>query len=195
MTYTYVIIRSLEHFVDSTLKIRRGGGKGGRERWREKGKKKGEISLYEWRENQVKEMARVDMSITVGDHWNPPLHNAHPLFASCSIYRNRSTAITCTGLSYPLLSKRCDWRDEILIERSNYSIMYSGRTIENVTPTWTCSVFQKETKQKKSLLIAQESPAQNNNESSIFANFPPKKERGGKMEGEENFFGNGPPWR
>lgn len=195
MTYTYVIIRSLEHFVDSTLKIRRGGGKGGRERWREKGKKKGEISLYEWRENQVKEMARVDMSITVGDHWNPPLHNAHPLFASCSIYGNRSTAITCTGLSYPLLSKRCDWRDEILIERSNYSIMYSGRTIENVTPTWTCSVFQKETKQKKSLLIAQESPAQNNNESSIFANFPPKKERGGKMEGEENFFGNGPPWR
>lgn len=195
MTYTYVIIRSFEHFVDSTLKIRRGGGKGGRERWREKGKKKGEISLYEWRENQVKEMARVDMSITVGDHWNPPLHNAHPLFASCSIYRNRSTAITCTGLSYPLLSKRCDWRDEILIERSNYSIMYSGRTIENVTPTWTCSVFQKETKQKKSLLIAQESPAQNNNESSIFANFPPKKERGGKMEGEENFFGNGPPWR
>ena len=194
MTYTYVIIRSLEHFVDSTLKIRRGGEEG-EERWREKGEKKGEISLYEWRENQVKEMARVDMSITVGDHWNPPLHNAHPLFASCSIYRNRSTAITCTGLSYPLLSKRCDWRDEILIERSNYSIMYSGRTIENVTPTWTCSVFQKETKQKKSLLIAQESPAQNNNESSIFANFPPKKERGGKMEGEENFFGNGPPWR
>ena len=194
MTYTYVIIRSLEHFVDSTLKIRRGGEEG-EERWREKGEKKGEISLYEWRENQVKEMARVDMSITVGDHWNPPLHNAHPLFASCSIYGNRSTAITCTGLSYPLLSKRCDWRDEILIERSNYSIMYSGRTIENVTPTWTCSVFQKETKQKKSLLIAQESPAQNNNESSIFANFPPKKEREGKMEGEENFFPNGPLWR
>lgn len=192
MTYTYVIIRSFEHFVDSTLKIRRGGAGGG-ERWREKGEKKGEISLYEWRENQVKEMARVDMSITVGDHWNPPLHNAHPLFASCSIYGNRSTAITCTGLSYPLLSKRCDWRDanEILIERSNYSIMYSGRTIENVTPTWTCSVFQKETKKKKSLLIAQEAPVH----SAIFANFPSKKERGGKMEGEENFFGNGPPWR